>query len=115
MSNPTCKTCRWWDDLGTIDDCGNAFGECHARPPTVLVNGQRTTGTGSPFNVLDTVWPETAEGDFCGEHAAHPHPDIRTLDPDDIRDVPAILAHTDATNMEIMRAANTVRRGEHPE
>jgi hypothetical protein len=54
---PTCSSCFFWDQ----DDEGS--GTCHARPPTVVALLD-SKGDLTPV----TVFPATAEDEWCGEH-----------------------------------------------
>lgn len=53
MTPRSCGGCRYWNPDGT-----RQTGECRIHPPVV-----------HPLRPSDGVWPETAAGDWCGQHA----------------------------------------------
>ncbi len=63
MSNPTCKTCRWWKCSGGVVISGGVekpnedYGHCYRRSPVQ----SKLTSDG---------WPKVHADDFCGEHEA---------------------------------------------
>lgn len=67
-----CRTCLYWDwqpinDATQLKDLHEgSFGYCrrHAPHSLVKVNSMDSTGNGRS----DTVWPETAANEWCGDH-----------------------------------------------
>lgn len=62
MSNPTCETCRWWEEFAPD---GDPLGSCHRNAPAPAM-GQDAESDPEAF------WPVTQGHDFCGEHASKP-------------------------------------------
>lgn len=59
-----CRTCKWWDRIDEdVDE-----GLCRRHPPTAVV---LAVGPGDEpgDETIETVWPQTAEGDWCSEFA----------------------------------------------
>lgn len=49
MTRPTCKTCRYWQEVDPA---------CHLKAPTLDLSS----------SARFAVWPTTLEQDWCGEH-----------------------------------------------
>jgi hypothetical protein len=70
MTQPTCKTCRWFH----IKEPHHIFGDCHRMPPQFEfnVNVQRDRYDQNDKITISRFpharWPNVEQTEFCGEH-----------------------------------------------
>lgn len=73
MTRPTCGNCRFWDDSPSRDAGGDllpiegmvpgtVLGQCRRSPPCVAFDS-------AVEGDVNAVFPETYQGQWCGEHA----------------------------------------------
>lgn len=68
MDQPMCKTCRWWDVLGSVG-ADRKQGQCRRNPP--MMAGQIGDNVGMS-EIQDARWPLTSIVDWCGEYKPPP-------------------------------------------
>jgi hypothetical protein len=72
MSEPTCETCRYFDDTGQRNASGelvqlegfvpgSVMGACHRYPPSIPFSS-------SVEDDVNAVMPKVWNSDWCGEH-----------------------------------------------
>lgn len=66
----TCETCRFGVAVVFTNptDLHPSYVQCRRRSPLV---------TGGMMSTVETVWPKTALGDWCGEHKPKETPNDR--------------------------------------
>lgn len=78
MSEPTCETCKFWDDHDPETDGDGATGDCRRRSPVLVPFTLRQLGINNDsqpdeFVAWDaTAFPVTPHWEWCGDHEPKP-------------------------------------------